>query len=96
MVVTSTGAQVTRTSPCNLLTYDFINSRNWNAGWALTGGASTSPCADDYKGLAAADAPETKGLAAFLDARARSSAGAKMYVDWHSYSQLFMFREYFI
>ncbi|PPQ70189.1 hypothetical protein CVT24_003905 [Panaeolus cyanescens] len=66
-------------------------NRNWNNGWAQTNGASTNPCADDYKGAAAADAPETRGLAAFIDARAKSSAGAKMYIDWHSYSQLFMF-----
>lgn len=26
-------------------------NRNWNAGWALTGGASTDPCAETYKGM---------------------------------------------
>jgi carboxypeptidase A4 len=67
-------------------------TRNWNVAWSQTGGASTSPCAETYKGAAPVDAPETQGLAAFIQARAQSSVGAKMYVDWHSYSQLFMFR----
>ena len=25
-------------------------NRNWDAHWAVTGGASTDPCADDFKG----------------------------------------------
>ncbi|KAH6913460.1 putative carboxypeptidase [Coprinopsis sp. MPI-PUGE-AT-0042] len=58
-------------------------NRNWNP--------STNPCDETYKGAAPVDAPETKGLAAFIEARAQSSVGAKMYVDWHSYSQLFRF-----
>ncbi|PPQ71458.1 hypothetical protein CVT24_011970 [Panaeolus cyanescens] len=66
-------------------------NRNWNVAWSQTNGASTSPCADTYKGQSAADTPEVRGLAAFIDARARSSAGAKMFVDWHSYSQLFLY-----
>ena len=60
--------------------------------WNQTNGASTSPCAETYKGLSAQDAPETAALAAYINARASSSAGAKMFVDWHSYSQLFMTR----
>ncbi|CAA7260302.1 unnamed protein product [Cyclocybe aegerita] len=65
-------------------------NRNWNIGWAQTNGASTNPCSETFKGLAAHDARETQGLSAFLNARARSPAGAKLYIDWHSYSQLFM------
>ncbi|PVG02522.1 putative carboxypeptidase [Serendipita vermifera] len=64
-------------------------NRNWNVHWSDTGGASTSPCAEDYKGQAAFDAPETKTLAAFINSRANSTQGAKMYIDWHSYSQMF-------
>ena len=48
------------------------------------------------QGLAPGDASETAGLAAFLDAKAKSAAGAKMFIDWHSYSQLFMYREYLV
>ena len=54
-----------------------------HTGWNETGGASTSPCNDAFKGLAPADAPETVGLAAYLDERAASPAGANMYIDWH-------------
>ncbi|KAH6890802.1 hypothetical protein BKA70DRAFT_1539383 [Coprinopsis sp. MPI-PUGE-AT-0042] len=66
-------------------------NHNWNVQWSQTTGASTNPCAEDFKGRAAADAPETQGLQAFVNAHAQSAAGAKMYVDWHSYSQLFMY-----
>ncbi|KAH6904176.1 putative carboxypeptidase [Coprinopsis sp. MPI-PUGE-AT-0042] len=61
--------------------------RNWNVAWSQTNGASTSPCSETYKGLAPVDAPETQGLQAFVNARAQSSVGAKMYIDWHSYGQ---------
>lgn len=66
-------------------------NRNWNVAWSQTNGASTDPCSETYKGAAPVDAPETKGLADFILARSQSSVGAKMFVDWHSYSQLFMF-----
>ncbi|UQC76268.1 zinc carboxypeptidase [Colletotrichum lupini] len=42
-------------------------NRNWPYKWELTGGASTSPCAETYKGAAAADTPEIKGLKAQID-----------------------------
>ncbi|KAF9524324.1 putative carboxypeptidase [Crepidotus variabilis] len=79
-----------QTPPSGSSCYGRDINRNWNVSWSATGGASTSPCAEDYKGLAAQDAPETQQLAAFLNARANSAAGAKMYTDWHSYDQLFM------
>ncbi|KAI5778290.1 hypothetical protein EDC01DRAFT_724080 [Geopyxis carbonaria] len=65
-------------------------NRNWNAHWAVTGGASTSPCAETYKGPSAGSSPEVKALAAFQDALGKSAVGAKFYMDFHSYSQLFM------
>ncbi|KAK4460481.1 putative carboxypeptidase [Cladorrhinum samala] len=64
-------------------------NRNWNYQWAVTGGASTSPCAEDYKGAAASDAPETTALATFLR-NVKAAQGLKLFIDWHSYSQLFM------
>jgi murein tripeptide amidase MpaA len=64
-------------------------NRNWNYQWSSTGGASTSPCAQDYKGPSAASAPETKALVAFAQ-NIKSTQGLKLYIDWHSYSQLFM------
>ncbi|KAF9524325.1 putative carboxypeptidase [Crepidotus variabilis] len=79
-----------QTPPSGSTCYGRDINRNWNVQWSTSGGASTSPCAEDYKGLAAQDAQETKNLAAFLDTRAKSAAGAKFFADWHSYSQLFM------
>jgi carboxypeptidase A4 len=61
-------------------------NRNWPYKWELTGGASTSPCAETYKGQAAGDTPENKALTAFT-ARLASSKGIKLYIDWHSYGQ---------
>ena len=66
-------------------------NRNWpHASWNQSSGASTNPCAEDYKGPSAGSTVEVQGLAAFLDERANSTAGGKMYMDVHSYSQLFM------
>ena len=88
-------------------------NRNWDSHWAVTGGASTDPCADDFKGMrspnsamlfelpmnvtcigrAAADAPETKVLAAFNNKLAAAIPKLKLFIDYHSYSQLFMTRK---
>ncbi|TDZ27542.1 Metallocarboxypeptidase A [Colletotrichum sidae] len=64
-------------------------NRNWPYQWSVTGGASTDPCADDFKGAAQGDAPETAALSAFL-ARTKAAQGLKLFVDFHAYSQLFM------
>lgn len=64
-------------------------NRNWPYQWSVTGGASTNPCAEDFKGAAAGDAPETKSLIAKLSS-IKTAQGLKLYIDWHSYSQLFM------
>ncbi|TDZ33813.1 Metallocarboxypeptidase A-like protein [Colletotrichum spinosum] len=64
-------------------------NRNWPYQWSVTGGASTDPCADDFKGASQGDAPETAALSAFL-ARTKAAQGLKLFVDFHAYSQLFM------
>jgi murein tripeptide amidase MpaA len=64
-------------------------NRNWNYQWSSTGGASTSPCAQDFKGSGAASAAETKALTSFAQ-NLKNTQGLKLYIDWHSYSQLFM------
>ncbi|KAK0738902.1 carboxypeptidase [Schizothecium vesticola] len=64
-------------------------NRNWPYQWSVTGGASTSPCAQDFKGTSAGDAPETAALSAWLQAT-KASQGVKLFIDWHAYSQLFM------
>jgi murein tripeptide amidase MpaA len=69
-------------------------NRNWPFHWSDKGGASTDPCAEDFKGLAAGDAPETVVLYSNLQGL-KNSQGLKMYIDYHSYSQLFMTRESF-
>ncbi|PTA67864.1 M14 family zinc carboxypeptidase [Deinococcus arcticus] len=73
-------------------------NRNFNYAWG-TGGSSTDPCNETYRGVGAASEPETQNLqnlmkAAFADNRgpARSDAAPAttpgVYVDIHSYSQL--------
>ncbi|KAF2179352.1 hypothetical protein K469DRAFT_730642 [Zopfia rhizophila CBS 207.26] len=65
-------------------------NRNWPNQWSQSGGASTRPCAEDYKGPSAGDGVETKVLKAQLDSVA-AGKGVKLYIDFHSYSQLFMY-----
>ncbi|GKT93158.1 zinc carboxypeptidase [Colletotrichum tofieldiae] len=61
-------------------------NRNWPYKWELTGGASTSPCSETYKGAAAGDTPEIKGLKAQVDSLS-ASKGITLYLDIHSYGQ---------
>lgn len=68
-------------------------NRNWNYMWNVPGGASTNPCAEDYKGVAAGDSVEFKALSAYIQS-IKTAQGLKLYIDYHSYSQLFMTREY--
>ncbi|OAL43810.1 hypothetical protein IQ07DRAFT_288497 [Pyrenochaeta sp. DS3sAY3a] len=64
-------------------------NRNWPNHWDQRGGASTSPCAQDYKGPSAGDGVETKALKAQLDGVA-AGKGVQLYMDIHAYSQLWM------
>ncbi|OAA72837.1 carboxypeptidase A1 precursor [Akanthomyces lecanii RCEF 1005] len=75
------------TSGSNCLGHDI--NRNWPYKWDVPGGASTNPCAEDFRGVSAGDAPETKALSAFLQ-KTKNAQGLKLYIDYHSYSQLFM------
>ncbi|KAF2763149.1 hypothetical protein EJ05DRAFT_27593 [Pseudovirgaria hyperparasitica] len=75
------------TSGSSCLGHDI--NRNWNYMWSVTGGASTDPCAQDFKGRAAADAPETQAHQSFIQ-KIKNQQGLKLYIDYHSYSQLFM------
>ncbi|ODA83571.1 hypothetical protein RJ55_02085 [Drechmeria coniospora] len=63
-------------------------NRNWPYMWGKPG-ASSNPCAQDYRGMGQGDAPETKALSDFL-LKVKKSQGLKLYIDYHSYSQLFM------
>ncbi|KAM0323846.1 hypothetical protein ACHAQA_008424 [Verticillium albo-atrum] len=61
-------------------------NRNWPYKWELTGGASTNPCDETFKGRAAADAPEIRGAKAQVD-QLSSGNGIRFYIDFHSYGQ---------
>jgi carboxypeptidase A4 len=65
-------------------------NRNWPNHWDLPQGASTSPCAQDYKGPSSGDGVETKLLKSQLDSIA-AGKGVQLYMDIHSYSQLWMY-----
>ncbi|KAK3681133.1 hypothetical protein B0T22DRAFT_502587 [Podospora appendiculata] len=65
-------------------------NRNWPYKWELTNGASTNACDETYKGLAAGDSPENKGLVAFT-LGLKNSKGIKLFIDWHSYGQYILF-----
>lgn len=60
-------------------------NRNWNYQWSVSGGASTNPCAETYRGLAAGDAPEIRALQTFTSGL--RTRGIKLFIDWHSYGQ---------
>jgi murein tripeptide amidase MpaA len=61
-------------------------NRNWPYKWEVPGGASTNPCSETYKGQAANDAPETKGLVSQVTSL-KASRGIRLYIDFHSYGQ---------
>ncbi|RYP03201.1 hypothetical protein DL764_005305 [Monosporascus ibericus] len=63
-------------------------NRNWPYQWSGPG-SSTSPSSETYRGQSSGDAPENLGLRTHLDNVARSQ-GLKLYIDWHSYSQLIL------
>lgn len=65
-------------------------NRNWPNNWSQRGGASTSPCAEDFKGESAGDTVENKALRGQLDSLA-AGKGVQLYIDVHSYSQLWMY-----
>ncbi|KAG9231158.1 hypothetical protein BJ875DRAFT_128736 [Amylocarpus encephaloides] len=64
-------------------------NRNWPFKWEVTGGASTDPCSETYKGQSAGDAPENIILRNYLNNIAATQK-LQLYIDVHSYSQLFM------
>jgi murein tripeptide amidase MpaA len=79
------------TSGSSCLGHDI--NRNWPFKWDVTGGASTNPCAEDFKGTSAGDAPETKVLYSYTQGL-KNAQGLKLFIDYHSYSQLFMTRTF--
>ena len=60
-------------------------NRNFDAGWSGPG-ASGNPCSDAYYGSAAFSAPESKAVSLYVE-----SVKPISYIDWHAFSQLFMY-----
>ncbi|KAI8357743.1 hypothetical protein B0O80DRAFT_369300, partial [Mortierella sp. GBAus27b] len=60
-------------------------NRNWGYQWG-TGGSSSNPCAEDYKGPSAFSTPEATNVAKYIKALPKVVS----YIDFHSYSQLWM------
>ncbi|OAA34208.1 carboxypeptidase [Metarhizium rileyi] len=63
-------------------------NRNWPYMWDQPG-SSTNPCGETFRGSSEGDAPETRALSKFLQ-DVKNAQGLKLYIDIHSYSQLFM------
>lgn len=63
-------------------------NRNWPYQWSGQG-SSSNPCSDTYRGSSPGSTTELKSLSAFLR-KVKDQQGLKLYIDWHSYSQLFM------
>jgi len=61
-------------------------NRNWDAYWGAPG-ASTNPCAEDYRGTAAFSEIECRTAANFLGT---ISSITNLYISVHSYSQLWL------
>ena len=61
-------------------------NRNWDFAWSKPG-ASNSPCNDAYYGPAPFSAPESKAVADYI----KKLGNVISYVDFHSYSELWMF-----
>ncbi|XP_033646817.1 carboxypeptidase B-like [Asterias rubens] len=62
-------------------------NRNFNAGWDVDGGASTNPCAQDYRGPSVQSEIEVRSLTNYISAL----TNVQVYIDMHCYSQLWMF-----
>jgi len=64
-------------------------NRNWPYMWN-TGGSSNNPCAEDYHGASALSEPEPRALTTFISNEIANNKTYAAYIDFHSYSQLFM------
>ncbi|KAI8604682.1 hypothetical protein EDD21DRAFT_435919, partial [Dissophora ornata] len=60
-------------------------NRNWDFHWN-EGGSSDDPCADDYHGPSAFSSPEATNIGNYL----KNLPNVVSYIDFHSYSQLWM------
>lgn len=69
------------------------NNRNWKFEWDAEppeGGSTPDPCGQTYRGLAPGDTPENKALDGLSARLAKTGAGIRSFIDWHSYSELIL------
>ncbi|KAJ4391785.1 hypothetical protein N0V93_005405 [Gnomoniopsis smithogilvyi] len=77
--------QVNRRSKC--IGVDM--NRNWPYKWKTPHGSGTSPCDETYRGSRPGNSPEIKLLLKNLQ-DINEEHGIKLYIDFHSYSQVFL------
>jgi len=65
--------------------YGVDNNRNWAFRWN-NGGSSTNPCVETYHGPSPGSEPENTIIANFVGSKPNTQG----YIDFHSYSQLWM------
>jgi murein tripeptide amidase MpaA len=63
-------------------------NRNWPHEWQGVGSSNNS-CTQTYRGPSPGSEPEMSGMQHFADKLA-DSHGLKLFIDWHSYSQLIL------
>ncbi|KAF9872714.1 zinc carboxypeptidase [Colletotrichum karsti] len=68
-------------------------NRNWNFQWDYPledGSVSADPCGQTFRGLSPGDTPENVVLSALSRKLAATPGGIRLFIDWHSYSQLIL------
>ncbi|GKT88441.1 zinc carboxypeptidase [Colletotrichum tofieldiae] len=68
-------------------------NRNWNFQWDYPledGSVSADPCGQTFRGRCAGDTPENIVLSALSRKLAATPGGIRLFIDWHSYSQLIL------
>ncbi|KAF6825560.1 Metallocarboxypeptidase A-like protein-like protein 3 [Colletotrichum plurivorum] len=68
-------------------------NRNWNFQWDYPledGSVSANPCGQTFRGASPGDTPENVALTALSRKLAATPGGIRLFIDWHSYSQLIL------
>ncbi|KAH0432405.1 zinc carboxypeptidase [Colletotrichum camelliae] len=68
-------------------------NRNWDFQWNYPledGSVSSDPCSQTFRGLSPGDTTENVVLSALSRKLAATPGGIRLFIDWHSYSQLIL------
>ncbi|KAL0931942.1 zinc carboxypeptidase [Colletotrichum truncatum] len=68
-------------------------NRNWGFQWNYPledGSVSANPCGQTFRGRCPGDTPENIVLSALSRKLAATPGGIRLFIDWHSYSQLIL------